>query len=82
MYSAEKEKIQNKSNKEMDLMFNGLGVSLANLSRISDARTRSVCPENPTGMRSRSPEAEKLKQHLRQKEKQAKNRRNRKQNMI
>ena len=30
-------------------MFNGLGVNLGNLSRISNAETRSICPENPTG---------------------------------
>lgn len=29
--------------------FNGLEMSLGNLSRLSDARSRSICPENPTG---------------------------------
>jgi hypothetical protein len=29
--------------------FNGLGVHLGNLSRLSKARTRSISPENPTG---------------------------------
>lgn len=30
-------------------MFNGLGMNLGNLSRISSAKTRSLSPENPTG---------------------------------
>lgn len=30
-------------------MFNGLGMNLGNLSRLSSAKTRSVCPENFTG---------------------------------
>ena len=30
-------------------MFNGLGMSLGNLSRLSDARSRSISPENLTG---------------------------------
>ena len=30
-------------------MFNGLGMNLGNLSRLSDAVTRSISPENPTG---------------------------------
>jgi hypothetical protein len=29
--------------------FNGLGMSLGNLSRLSDARSRSICAENPDG---------------------------------
>ena len=29
--------------------FNGLGMHLGNLSRLSKAKTRSICPENPTG---------------------------------
>lgn len=29
--------------------FNGLGMNLGNLSRLSDAKTRSICAENPTG---------------------------------
>lgn len=29
--------------------FNGLGMSLGNLSRLSDAKSRSICPENFTG---------------------------------
>lgn len=30
-------------------MFNGLGMNLGNLSRLSGAQTRSISPENPTG---------------------------------
>lgn len=30
-------------------MFNGLNLSLGNLSRLSNAQTRSISPENPTG---------------------------------
>lgn len=30
-------------------MFNGLGMDLGNLSRLSDAKTRSISAENPTG---------------------------------
>ena len=33
----------------MELPFNGLGMSLGNLSRVSDALTRSISAENPTG---------------------------------
>ena len=33
--------------------FSGLGVNLGNLSRISDARTRSISPENFTGAKGR-----------------------------
>src|SRR5579872_6682034 len=29
--------------------FSGLGLHLGNLSRLSDARSRSISPENPTG---------------------------------
>ena len=29
--------------------FNGLGMNLGNLSRISHAQSRSICGENPTG---------------------------------
>lgn len=31
------------------MMFNGCGTNLGNLARLSDARTRSICMENPTG---------------------------------
>lgn len=34
-------------------MFNGLGVNLSNLSRLSNAKTRSVSPENFTGEKGR-----------------------------
>lgn len=34
------------------LPFNGLGMSLGNLSRLSSAESRSICAENPTGARS------------------------------
>ena len=30
-------------------MFNGLGMNLGNLSRLSNAETRSISPENVTG---------------------------------
>lgn len=33
----------------MDTAFNGLGMHLGNLSRLSNARTRSISAENPTG---------------------------------
>ena len=33
----------------MTATFNGLGVNLSNLYRLSDARTRSISPENFTG---------------------------------
>ena len=33
----------------MTTSFNGLGVSLSNLYRLSDAKTRSISPENFTG---------------------------------
>ena len=29
--------------------FNGLGLNLGNLARLSDAKTRSISPENPDG---------------------------------
>ena len=29
--------------------FNGLGMSLGNLSRLSNAQSRSICSENPSG---------------------------------
>lgn len=31
------------------MSFNGIGASMSDLSRLSDARTRSICPENFTG---------------------------------
>lgn len=34
---------------ECFLMFNGLNLSLGNLSRLSNAQTRSISPENFTG---------------------------------
>ena len=37
----------------MDVTFNGLGVGLGNLSRLSKAETRSISAENPTGARGR-----------------------------
>ncbi len=33
----------------MDITYNGLGLSLGNLARLSHARTRSISAENPTG---------------------------------
>ncbi len=33
--------------------FNGLGMNLGNLSRLSDAKTRSISAENPTGAKGR-----------------------------
>ncbi len=35
------------------MSFNGLGMNLGNLSRLSDAKTRSISPENPTGEKGR-----------------------------
>jgi len=35
----------------MDLPFNGLGMHLGNLARLSNAQTRSISAENPTGAR-------------------------------
>ena len=37
----------------MDLSYNGLGLSLGNLSRLSNAITRSISAENPTGEKGR-----------------------------
>jgi len=37
----------------MDLTFNGLGVNLANLSRLSRAQTRSISAENPAGTKGK-----------------------------
>lgn len=34
--------------------FNGLGMHLGNLSRLSKARTRSICAENPTGEKGKA----------------------------
>jgi Protein of unknown function (DUF2961) len=34
--------------------FNGLGMNLGNLSRMSDARTRSICPENLSGEKGKA----------------------------
>src|SRR5450755_2858107 len=34
---------------ENEMSFNGLGMNLGNLSRLSDAQTRSISPENFTG---------------------------------
>ncbi|HUG13880.1 MAG TPA: hypothetical protein VMM78_02585, partial [Thermomicrobiales bacterium] len=33
--------------------FNGLGVHLGNVARLSDAETRSISAENPTGAKGR-----------------------------
>ncbi len=33
--------------------FDGLAVDMGNLHRLSSARTRSICPENPTGEKGR-----------------------------
>ena len=33
--------------------FNGLGMHLGNLARLSHAETRSISPENPTGEKGR-----------------------------
>ncbi|NLD86996.1 MAG: DUF2961 domain-containing protein, partial [Clostridiales bacterium] len=35
-------------------MFNGLGCNLSNLSRLSNAKTRSICPENFTGEKGKA----------------------------
>ncbi len=35
------------------MAFNGLGLHLGNLSRLSDAESRSISPENPTGERGK-----------------------------
>jgi hypothetical protein len=34
--------------------FNGLGMNLNNLWRISTAQTRSISPENPTGKKAKA----------------------------
>src|SRR4051812_30500920 len=34
--------------------FNGLGLHLGNLSRLSEAKTHSICPENPRGEKGRA----------------------------
>ena len=34
--------------------FNGLGMNLGNLSRLSKAKTRSICPENFTGAKGKA----------------------------
>jgi hypothetical protein len=34
--------------------FNGLGVHMGNLARLSSAKTRSICAENPTGEKGRA----------------------------
>ena len=38
--------------------FNGLGLHLGNLSRVSSAKTRSISAENPTGEKGRGAQAE------------------------
>ncbi|HXE25556.1 MAG TPA: hypothetical protein VN637_11775, partial [Roseiarcus sp.] len=38
--------------------FSGLGLHLGNLSRLSDARSRSISPENPTGEKGKGGMAE------------------------
>src|ERR1035441_4117983 len=38
---------------EISMAFNGLGLHLGNLSRLSDAESRSLSPENPTGERGK-----------------------------
>jgi hypothetical protein len=38
--------------------FNGLGLNLGNLSRLSDAESRSISPENPTGEKAMGARAE------------------------
>ena len=35
-------------------MFNGLGMHMGNLSRLSPARTRSISAENPRGEKGRA----------------------------
>ena len=34
--------------------FNGLGMNLGNLARLSKSKTRSICPENPTGEKGKA----------------------------
>src|SRR5262245_52892964 len=38
--------------------FNGLGMNLGNLSRLSKAQSRSICPENTTGEKGKAAMAE------------------------
>src|SRR3712207_4293270 len=38
--------------------FNGLGMTLGNLARVSNAQTRSISAENPTGEKSKGAMAE------------------------
>ncbi len=40
-----------------DAPFNGLDVGLNNLDRMSDAQSRSICPENPTGEKGNAAKA-------------------------
>ena len=40
--------------KELAMPFNGLGMNLGNLSRLSPARTRSICAENFTGEKGKA----------------------------
>ena len=35
------------------MAFNGMGLHLGNLSRLSEAESRSISPENPTGERGK-----------------------------
>ena len=42
----------------MTQRFSGLGMHLGNLSRLSDAKSRSISPENPTGEKGRGGMAE------------------------
>jgi Protein of unknown function (DUF2961). len=37
----------------MDKVFNGLGMNMGNLWRLSNAKTRSISPENPTGAKGK-----------------------------
>ncbi|MCH5690745.1 hypothetical protein LWM68_44865 [Niabella sp. W65] len=41
--------------------FNGLDMTLGNLSRLSDAKTRSISPENFTGEKAKAPWPTRLK---------------------
>ena len=42
----------------MSERFSGLGLHLGNLSRLSDAKSRSISPENPTGDKGKGGMAE------------------------
>src|SRR5690606_31162911 len=42
--------------------FNGLDMGLSNLSRLSDAKTRSISPENFTGEKGKGGMADPIKQ--------------------